>query len=230
MAKQVKEQLEFVKYFKNLYSDEIPLNFDEYFILTNVDGKVTVHFPENKYYKIFGILDISEMPSFCNWFKTKNSSVKINADELDILRKIKMADFVSVDYSDPSKYVIKVTNSEIDEFVIERLDMIMLDPNFEFKYHADIPNEEMDQTTIVFYINNGIISLEPTDNAEVLLDAAINKNLQLVFKEPSEEKIEKGALRPKYTIHSTEKKDGFRIVMIQCVGKHCTLKQYFRVI
>ena len=230
MAKQVKEQLEFVKFFKNLYSDEIPLNFDDYFIISNNNGRITVHFPENKYYKIFGILDISEIPTFYNWLKLKISSVKIRSDELDVLRKIKMSDFESVDYSDESKYVIKVTNSEIDEFVIERLDMVMLEPSFEFKYQYDIPNEAMDSTTIVFYINNGVISLEPSDNAEVLLDAAINKNFQIVFKEPSEEKLSKGAFKPKYTIHATEKVNGFRVIMLECVGKHCTMKQYFRVI
>ena len=230
MAKQTKEQLEFVKFFKNLYADEIPLNFDDYFIISNNNGEITVHFPENKYYKIFGILDISEMPSFYEWLKRKNSSVKIKSDDLDILRKIKMSDFVSVDYSDDSKYIINVTNSEIDSFVIERLDMIMVKPEFDFKYKFEVPNDVMDSITVVFYINNGVIGLEPTDNAEVLLDAAINKNFQIVFKEPSEEKLAKGAQKPKYTIHTTEKINGFRVVMIECVGKHCTMKQYFRVI
>ncbi len=86
MAKQVKEYLEFIKFFKNLYADEIPLNFDEYFIITNIDGKTVLHFPENKYCKITGTLDISSMPSFANWLQQKNSSVKINTEELDELR------------------------------------------------------------------------------------------------------------------------------------------------
>jgi hypothetical protein len=170
------------------------------------------------------------MPSFCEWLKRKNSSVKINSDELDILRKVKMSDFVSVDYSDDSKYIINIANSENDKFVIERLDTVMTKPEFDFKYKFEIPNDIMDSVTVVFYINNGVISLEPTDNAEVLLDAAINKNFQIVFKEPSEEKLAKGAQKPKYIIHATDKINDFRVVMIECVGKHCTLKQYFRVI
>lgn len=228
MAKQVKEYLEFIKFFKNLYADEIPLNFDEYFIITNIDGKTALHFPENKYCKITGTLDISSMPSFANWLQQKNSSVKIDTEELDELRKLKMADFISVDYSDPNKYVISTTNKD---YIIERIDVVNYDFNFDFKYQADIPNEAMDNTTIVFYINNsGEISLTQDVGSSVLLDAAINKNFQIVFKEPSAEKVAKGAAQPKYTIFTTEKQNGFRIVMVQCSGSVCTMKQYFRTI
>lgn len=228
MAKQVKDQLEFVKFFKNLYGDEIALNFDDYFMITNNEGRITIHFPDNKYYRIIGTLDISSMPSFANWLKIKNSSVKIDTAELDELRKLKMADFISVDYSDKDNYVIKTTSKN---YTFHRLDIMAVLPAFEFKHCFEIPNEAMDNSTIVFYIDDtGKISLEPSEKASVLLDAAINKNFQIIFKEPSEEKLAKGAIKPKYTIFTTEKENGFRVVMVQGSGSLCTLKQYFRVI
>ena len=227
MAKQVKEHLEFIKFFKNLYSDEISLNFDDYFIISNKDGAITVYFPENKYCKIIGELDISSMPSFKSWLLRKNSSVKIKSDELDELRKLKMSDFISVDYESDDSYYI-YTN--IKEYRIDRMELTGNTPEFDFKYNFEIPNERMDQSTITFYIDKDVISLEPSEASEVLLDAAINKNFQIIFKEPSEEKISKGATRPRYTIHATDKENGFRIVMIQCSGSVCTMKQYFRVI
>lgn len=217
--KEISNKHELVKFIKNLYTEEIQLNFDRYFDIWYNDEKFILEFPTYNYYHMCGEIDLSSCQSLADWIKQSPYPARIMNCDLDEMRKRKLGDFVDL-VIDEDKYCIKFVNDET--FEIRKVkDMEYKQPEYDFKYSAQIPNEFItDRSLLTVYLDNGIVEFdELNDDAQILLETAI-KNLKLIFKKDA-----------RYDVFVTEKDvDGFRIAAIKATGTICKLTQYFRVI
>lgn len=223
MAKKpIESKHELVKFIKNLYTEEVQLNFDESFTVSPITGSnlLKLSFPKNSYYFLEGTIDMSECTTFYNWLVHSEtpSSVTINNNELDDMRKEKLSDFENLTMTDTG-YKVSVLNRDYVFEKVQKTDNS--DYNFDFKFKTEIPNSLLDESVLTIYFkeSTGEFAFSNFEGAEVLFDCAV-KNIKVLFK--------KGG---KYKIYTTTKDDnGFRTVMIEGKGQLCTLKQYFKVI
>lgn len=222
--KPIEEKHEFIKFIKDLYTNEIQLNFDDYFELYFDGNKneempaVQLAFPNNDYYFLCGKLSLVDCPRLYNWISNgKACCVRINNKELDSLRKAKMSEFVSVETSD-SDYIIHMTDFEF-RFHKEYNAKLSI-PKIEDEYVLEIPKDKItDSQLFVISIDNDNLIFGTKDNCQILFEAA-NKNFEILFKKEAT-----------YSLQASPKDDnGFRIVAITASGEKCSLTQYFKTI
>lgn len=211
--KKIDEKVELIKFIKSLYTDEIALNFEDYFSIVDSGNETFyISFPNNKYCLLCGKIDMRDCTSFYNWLHDSNSEVLVNNTTLDELRKRKLGDFQSLSVSD-EKYSIELSDSF---FELEKTPRTFNPPKFHFINSIDIPANMFDGTTITVYENDSGLTFEPTQ--DVVFDSAI-KNINIIFKKNAS-----------YKLYVTDNVEGFRIVMLEGAGEKCTLNQYFKVI
>lgn len=214
--KEIEIQHEFIKFIQTLYKDEIQLNMMDSFDISNDGTDVSIFFPKNKYFKMVGTLNLDTAPKLKEWFLKKPSSIHIDNNVLDEVRKRKMGDFVSVDTTDDT-YSINFTDGKT--FTLTRSNPFKLMDTFDFKYNVEIPAERLNKNVLTLYFKNGKILFKNMQESEVLFDIAV-KSIQNVFKKDAT-----------YKLYATDKNDeGFRFVMLEAKGNMCSLSQYFKVI
>jgi len=220
MAKKpIEEKHELVKFIKNLYTEEIQLNFAQYFEIYNKDGNIfNLNFPKSQYYRMDGTIDLSACPNFVEWMhKDSNGLVCVDNAELDDLRKLKMSEFIDIE-KDNDKYQINLTNNKFTLLKFTN-DNKPFDLN-QFTIQADIPESKLTESLITVYLTkDNQIVFDYDQDYTVLLDSSI-KNIKVIFKKDA-----------KYSIYATEPdENGFRYVAVEGKGELVTLRQYFRVI
>lgn len=221
MAKANKELTEFIKFWKSFYTNYIQLNFGTYFILNYKDNKTELLFPGDSYFKINGTIILDEMPDFYTWLSSSECSVKINNDELDALRKIKLGSFTAVDHDDQS-YTISYKDpddeTKINKFVLVKEKYILNNDfnNYKFIYSIDVPDEEISSSSIIVSLKNNALYFGESDNIVVDVPTKVLLN---IFKKNAT-----------YNMYITDTDGEFRYTKFEAKSDKCIINQYFKVI
>ena len=226
MAKKATtEELEFIKFIKKFYKNNIQLNFDSYFILNYNNNKVQILFPKNKIYRMNGFINISNCPIFMEWLTKSECSVKVNNEELDLLRKAKVKDILSLTKTD-NEYDIKfLINNEEHHFILKKDKVITNTTNVSFIKSLNIPKEKFDENILIIYEKeDGELTLDET--TKIVFENPI-KNLNIIFKKTKNQEEE-----PIYSILLSDNinENNIKIAAIKGENSNITMFQYFKVI